>query len=64
MGYKKKERDTVIQAMWNYIQRDKDFLVDVERESVNQWLKPEDVAYINTYPRDAFFRFFEKAGAG
>jgi hypothetical protein len=31
------------------IKCDKDFLVDVEREAVNQWLKPEDVAYIDTY---------------
>jgi hypothetical protein len=48
-GYKKEERDHIINAMWAYVKCDEDFLVDVELAAVKHFLQPAEITYLDTY---------------
>jgi hypothetical protein len=50
-GYKKKERDRVIEKVWQYIKTEEDYLVAVQREALCLHLNSDEVTYIDTYWR-------------
>jgi len=50
-GYKKDERDRVMEKVCQYIKTEEEYLVEIQRGALCHHLNPEEVAYIDTYWR-------------